>query len=650
MSHRTERLVPVVPLFALLALGLACSDYNLHTDPGEGHIPPEEEPPPDPPEEEPPPEDDDTTPDPSGLCEDEYLPPVETPVDGTCAPEAVGSFTPVVEWELASFPVASTSTSIMMPPAVANLTDDDGDGDVDEDDVPDVVVITYAGGSPFGGVVRAVSGDGVHLWSAQVNAQGQAGVSIGDIDGDGLPEVVTVTSDWKPIALRNDGTTLWTGPASLTGIPIYCASPALGDMDGDGAVEVGIGRLIVDGATGARIAEGTRGLGGSGVGSTSFFADVDLDGRQELMAGNAAYRKDGSTAFTYGSGDGYPAVADFDGDDQAEVVVVTVSEVTLYDTAGATIWGPVAIPGGGGGPPTVADFDGDGAPEIGVGSFGAYTVFETDGTRKWSRTTEDGSSGITGSTVFDFEGDGVAEVVYADETRLWVFSGPDGAVKLEGLEHSSATWIEYPAIADVDGDGHAEIVYGRNPNLAGDSRYGIAVVGDADDSWMPARPIWNQHAYSITNVEDDGAIPTHPAPNWLEYNSFRSADLVAATGGVAADLVARADVCSLDCDTFGTAWLSVYALNQGTGDVESPVRVSVYRKVDAELLHLDTVVVDQPIPSGWSAPGVRIPLDAEFVGDAALVVAVDDDGTGLGTVPECREENNRFLIPAPVCP
>ena len=86
-------------------------------------------------------------------------------------------------------------------------------------------------------------------------------------------------------------------------------------------------------------------------------------------------------------------------------------------------------------------------------------MFEGDGTVRWSRPTQDGSSGVTGSAVFDFEGDGVAEVVYADETRLWIFAGPDGSIRLEFADHSSGTRVEYPIIADVDGDGEVEIAF-----------------------------------------------------------------------------------------------------------------------------------------------------------------------------------------------
>ena len=44
----------------------------------------------------------------------------------------------------------------------------------------------------------------------------------------------------------------------------------------------------------------------------------------------------------------------------------------------------------------------------------------------------------------------------------------------------------------------AEIVAAANDySSAHRDTHGIVVVGDATSSWSPARPIWNQHAYSI---------------------------------------------------------------------------------------------------------------------------------------------------------
>ena len=61
------------------------------------------------------------------------------------------------------------------------------------------------------------------------------------------------------------------------------------------------------------------------------------------------------------------------------------------------------------------------------------------------------TSGITGCTVYDFNGDGASEVVYRDEQYLYIINGNNGS-----SIHSkvySAYQFEYPVVADVDADG-----------------------------------------------------------------------------------------------------------------------------------------------------------------------------------------------------
>ena len=66
----------------------------------------------------------------------------------------------------------------------------------------------------------------------------------------------------------------------------------------------------------------------------------------------------------------------------------------------------------------------------------------------WSRPSQDSSSNKTGSSVFDFEGDGSAEAVYGDECFLRVYNGGSGEVLFSG-PRSSCTWHEMPIVADV---------------------------------------------------------------------------------------------------------------------------------------------------------------------------------------------------------
>ena len=249
---------------------------------------------------------------------------------------------------------------------------------------------------------------------------------------------------------------------------------------------------------------------------------MDLDGAAEVIAGNTVYDANGAIVHQNASlPDGYNAVANFDADPEAEIVLVSGGNVYLLEHDLTVKWGPVAIPGGGlGGAPTIADFDGDGQPEIGVAGASRYVVLETDGSQRWAAVTQDGSSNVTGSSVFDFEADGLAEVLYADELFLRVYQGLDGAVLFE-TPKSSCTWYEYPIVADVDADSHAEIVAVANNNCGYGPERGVYVWGD--DTWVDTRDIWNEHTYHITNVLPDGTIPTAEQPNWLVpgLNNFR---------------------------------------------------------------------------------------------------------------------------------
>ncbi len=426
------------------------------------------------------------------MCPDVAPPAHDGPGDPSCATVVqVGMFTPQVEWKKPTWAANPSSKDIGMAPVVVSLTDDNADGKIDEQDVADIVVVTF---SPA--VLRAVSGaDGAEIFSVTPpGLEFQSGVAAGDIDGDGVAEILANCTE-SVCAFDHDGAMKWksmTFTSEDVGDYSY-SPPAISDMDGDGAPEIVFGRVILNN-DGTLRGKGMYGRGGSiGLEAMSFAVDVDADGTQEVVVGNALYTPDGAAIWQNGKTDGFPAVADFDGDSVPEIVVVSDGHLRLQtSTDGAVLWDVVTSWRGG--PPTVADFDGDGEPEIGVAQANYYAVYNGDGTTLWSKPTVDGSSAVTGSTVYDFEGDGVSDVVYSDEQQLWVFSGVDGAVKLQFKEHSSGTWFEYPVIADVDDDGQVEIVYVSQGVYSG-----ITVIGDADKSWRPGRGVWNQYNYHITN-------------------------------------------------------------------------------------------------------------------------------------------------------
>jgi hypothetical protein len=270
-----------------------------------------------------------------------------------------------------------------------------------------------------------------------------------------------------------------------------------------------------------------------------------------------------------------------------------------------------------------------------VASWNHLTMYDSDLSVLWSLDIHDYSSGIAGAAAFDFDGDGSAEVVYADEQTLYVLSGVDGSLRSTS-PHTSLTWLEYPTVVDVDGDGEAEIVVVNGS--------GIQVYGSGGDRWPAGRRIWNEYAYHITNVNDDGSIPEVEEPSWEIYNTFRSGDLTAGEALAAPDLSLTAtSVCEDECaDDELVLWVQV--ANEGAVDITVPTRFTVYAVKGATR----TVVAETDGPSGvavgTAADGSEIRISG-FDASAAdsLVVHVDSDEA------ECNESNNEVEIPGPFC-
>ncbi|WP_434388640.1 kelch repeat-containing protein [Melittangium boletus] len=430
------------------------------------------------------------------------------------------------QWAWTGGSVLPEHKQVMMTPIVV---------DVNKDGVPDIVFSTFAGSNySADGVIRAISGStGKELWAATDKAarvKAAASLAAGDIDGDGRVEICGIPENGRGIlCIEHDGTFKFRSAEAAYDYNEW-GGPSLADLDGDGTVEILDGNRVYSN-TGALKWVGSDGMGGAlYTGPISFAADIDQDGLQEVINGRAVYRHDGSLKCANTSiPHGFAGVGNFDEDPAAEIVVAGNGKVSLLDDDCSLLWtrdvhitGRPQAEAGHGGPPNIADFDGDGKLDIGLSGDWNYTVYGAHGAVKWTYAIQDYSSGKTTSTTFDFEADGRLEVVLSDETRVRIFDGRTGALRWE-TRNSSGTTHENPIIVDVDKDGSAEIIVAAN-NHAYPGFNGIRVFRDPKDEWVGTRGIWNQHAYSITNVNDDGTIPAHPAANWLTpgLNTFRS--------------------------------------------------------------------------------------------------------------------------------
>ncbi len=577
-------------------------------------------------------------------------------VDSSC--EAVyppaGGWDVTLEWQSADRPysVGPSYTRVMMTPVVGQLTDDDLDGAITDNDVPDIAFTTFSGGAyNSAGYLRVLAGDG----SSEVlsvgtvvdprdrrsrGIRGTAGVAVGDIDADGYPDIVTITDSLELVALEADGRTKWISTQTLGS---GAGAPALHDLDGDGTAEIIAGAHVFEHTGALRSSMASAGV------SLGYAADLDMDDLPEVIVGNRAYEASGALSWTAGGiSDGTTAVADFNGDGDPEIIVHTSNYMTLLDGDGRVLW-QTYVADAGAGAPCIADFDGDGLPEVAAAGRGRITMLEHTGAIKWWNTTQDNSSSVTGCSAFDFDADGAAELVYADEIDLYLYDGPTGAVQWTQPDHASGTLYEYPVIADVDGDGNAEIIVPNN-NYAFVGADGITVYGERNDGWANARKTWNQFAYSVDNINDDLSVPALEGRSWETHNTFRCQQPWDGPAAAAPNLAPHVVGICEDCAAGGFA---LYVSVENTGLIFAPagVEVALYAQSGASRTLLRTAVTTGAIDPGVRAAPLELAVDWAEVGTDGLWIAVDDNGVGLSTLRECDEaDNSAAWDEASACP
>ena len=457
-------------------------------------------------------------------------------------------------------------------PLVLELTDDNLDGVINENDNPDIL---YMAG--YQRIVALNGNDGSTIIDSGTEySYSPTGIAAADLDNDGQMELVIGTRDVSSVGMQILRLEKGSDGYSWNIVDTYelpyknkvCTSgddekqlfadlaAAIADLDGNGKPEIvtsaGVFFLNNEQKIEKRCDLPIRyGDVCQWYPVRPLVADLNMDGKSEIISGNYIYDLDcqelykpeeGTANFTHAavakilddgaqSGVLEPQII-LAGDNIVSVQQIIVKSENSWDLQpvwlhqtnySITTCDPISrlcslrenyLNGS----PLVADFNGDTIPDIGVAGTYGYTALDgKTGKRLWKFPIWD-ISGHTSATALDLYNTGRPAIAYRDETYLYLIDSLDGREIIPPIETQSSTRTEYPIIADVTGDGIADIlVLSQNDD---ESKRGVFVYSSTD--WPKTRSIWNQYTYHITNILENGKVPAKEDYSWKTSNTYQT--------------------------------------------------------------------------------------------------------------------------------
>ncbi|MGD2086186.1 MAG: VCBS repeat-containing protein [Candidatus Aminicenantes bacterium] len=363
-------------------------------------------------------------------------------------------------------------------------------------------IIIMAKGAPLYG------DDYVKVWESESAIAGPVyDVEVGDIDGDGMPEIIaadfSLSGSAKVYVFENNGDDsyqlVWDSGNILS---MFFCFIEVGDQDKDGKLEIIAvelrheppfnGKIHVFENNGDNTYEEVWNNGNAFNGiqpSALFLGDADNDGKREIIIGTdyqsgdrkiRIYENIGDNAYqeTWNSGSMLSdtvregAVGDTDKDGKKEIIIGfggIDSRVYVFENNGDNSFeGPVWNSGSTftkGGCVSIGDQDGDGEPEI-IASGGRdriVHVFENSGDNSYTNVWNSGTlnSYPARAAIGDQDQDGNRELIIpCADGKVYVFENT-GDNNYEEVWNSGSVMSGYiydAAVGDQDADGKKEII------------------------------------------------------------------------------------------------------------------------------------------------------------------------------------------------
>jgi len=267
-------------------------------------------------------------------------------------------------------------------------------GYLDDNDTLDIVfgLSSCSGDQDTNRVVALqAQGDSLKtLWNKVINSDSTVGAilsppAIGDVDSDGLPEVIVLSEDGSVYALNGEnGDTAWVSEVGVNS----ASAPVLADFDEDGKLEIvirssGDSLFVLKGEDGQKETGRYYALGALSNDRSPAVGDIDGDGDLEVvfqadsllfLLDSSFNLKDTISIPVADAGVRSPVLADLDDDDTREIVIAAGDAIYILDDDQylvKPIWDAellisiiIPLAAEAKATPAIGDIDGDGDVEI----------------------------------------------------------------------------------------------------------------------------------------------------------------------------------------------------------------------------------------------------------------------------------------------